>query len=127
VTARGAAIKGREDTLFWQGILSIVMLFRWLRAHPLTTTHQLHHREFFHCYAQFFSFVRKADCVRAPKSLSLGGEGTSGLFLQRAPVSLIHQPETIGDPYVLCSMFVVYFYCFIRFQLILDCSSFCFL
>ena len=94
------------------------MLFRWLRAHPLTTTHQLHHREFFHCYVQFISFVRKANCVRAPKSLPLGGEGTSGLFLQRALVSLIHQPETIGDPCVLCLMFFVYFRSVICFQLI---------
>jgi hypothetical protein len=118
VTAREAAIKDHEGTLFWQGILSTIMLFRWLRAHPLTTTHQLHHQEFFHCYMQFFSFVRKADCVRAPKSLPLGGEGTSGLFLQRAPVSLIHQLETIGDPCVLCLMLVVSFYSFLCFQLI---------
>jgi hypothetical protein len=109
VTAREAAIKGHEGTLFWQGILSTVMLFRWLRAHPLTTTHQLHHREFFHCCAQFISFVRKAIVLRAPKSLPLGGEGTSGLFLQRALVSLIHQPETIGDPCVLCLMFLFLF------------------
>ena len=56
--------------------------------------------------------------LRAPKSLSLGGEGTSSLFLQRALVSLIHQPETIGDPCVLCLMLVVSFYSLICVQLI---------
>jgi hypothetical protein len=47
--------------------------------------------------------------LRAPKSLPLEGEGTPGLFLQRALVSLIHQPETIDDPCVLCLMFLFIF------------------
>ena len=109
MTAREAAIKGHEGTLFWQGILSIVMLSRWLRTPPLTTTHQLHSPRVLSLLSVVHLICKESIVLRAPKSLPLEGEGTSGLFLQCALVSLIHQPETIDDPCVLCLMFLFIF------------------
>ena len=106
MTAREAAIKGHEGTLFWQGILSTVMLSKWLRAPPLTTTHHLHSPRVLSLLSAVHLICKESIVLRAPKSLPLEGEGTPGLFLQRALVSLIHQPETIDDPCVLCLMFL---------------------
>jgi hypothetical protein len=118
VTAREVAIKGHEGTLFWQGILSTVMLSRWLRAPPLTTTHQLHSPRVLSLLSAVHLICKESIVLRAPKSLPLEGEGTSGLFLQRALVSLMHQPGTIDDPCVLCLMFLFIFRSVICFQLI---------
>jgi len=127
VTAREDAIKGHEDTLFWQGILSTVMLFRWFKAPPLTTNPSAASPRVLSLLCAVHFICKESIVLRAPKSLPLEGEGTPGLFLQRALVSIIHHPETIDDPYVLCLMFFVYFRSVICFQFMLDCSLFCFL
>jgi hypothetical protein len=109
VTAREAAIKGHEGTLFWQGILSTVMLFRWFKAPPLTTNPSAASPRVLSLLCAVHFICKESIVLRAPKSLPLEGEGTPGLFLQRALVSLIHQPETIDDPCVLCLMFLFIF------------------
>jgi hypothetical protein len=118
VTAHEAAIKGHEDTLFWQGILSTVMLFKWFKAPPLTTNPSAASPKVLSLLCAVHFICKESIVLRAPKSLPLEGEGTPGLFLQRALDSLIHQPETINDPCVLCLMFFVYFCSVICFQLI---------
>ena len=59
--------------------------------------------------------VRKANFVRASKSLPLGEEGTTVLFLHRAPISSIDQLKTIGD--ICLCVFLVFVVSFHSFNL----------
>jgi hypothetical protein len=91
VTAREVAIKGHEGTLFWQGILSTVMLSRWFKGSSFDNNPSAAFTESsFTDQCVVHLICKESIVLRATKSLPLEGEGTSGLFLQRSLVSLIH-------------------------------------
>jgi hypothetical protein len=74
------------------------MLFRWFKGSSFDNNPSAASPRVLSLLCAVHLICKESIVLRAPKSLPLEGEGTSGLFLQRALVSLIHQPETIDDP-----------------------------